>query len=116
MGDTPIELANSNDWETAPPPPGFQTEQQERWLEQIGKFQHHFDAPEFDTETREFAATPTRGRRTRLSRTWSREPARLPAGAAHDRHQFAQGPGDLLAGEGTGADRAARRRGPRPDH
>ncbi|MFD3731611.1 hypothetical protein [Streptomyces sp. NPDC058632] len=53
-GDTPVELANSNDWATAPPPPGFQTEQQERWLEQIGEFQHHFDAPEFDTETREF--------------------------------------------------------------
>ncbi|GHA84495.1 hypothetical protein ACIQRS_30450 [Streptomyces termitum] len=53
-GKTPVELANSKDWDTAPPPPGFETEQQKRWLEQIGKFQYHFDAPEFDTETREF--------------------------------------------------------------
>ncbi|MFF9688810.1 hypothetical protein [Streptomyces sp. NPDC014623] len=52
--ESPVDLANDDDWDTAPPPSGFQTEQQQRWLEQINKFQHHFDAPEFDTATREF--------------------------------------------------------------
>ncbi|GLF94837.1 hypothetical protein [Streptomyces yaizuensis] len=53
-GKTPVTLANDKDWATAPPPPGFDTEQQKRWLAQIGQFQHHSDAPEFDTETRKF--------------------------------------------------------------
>ncbi|MDQ0933375.1 hypothetical protein [Streptomyces turgidiscabies] len=53
-GNTPIDLANDKDWATAPPPPGFATDQQKRWLTQINAFEHHFDAPEFDTATRNF--------------------------------------------------------------
>ncbi|MFM9613488.1 hypothetical protein [Streptomyces niveiscabiei] len=53
-GKTPVDIANDKDWATAPPPPGFKTEQQTRWLTQINAFEHHFDAPEFDTATRTF--------------------------------------------------------------
>ncbi|MFF3584947.1 hypothetical protein [Streptomyces mirabilis] len=53
-GKTPIDIANDKDWATAPPPPGFNTEQQTRWLAQINAFEHHSDAPEFDTATRAF--------------------------------------------------------------
>lgn len=53
-GKTPIDLANDKDWATAPPGPGFETEQQQRWLAQINKIDHHADVPEFDTATRKF--------------------------------------------------------------
>ncbi|MBT2411791.1 hypothetical protein J7I94_14645 [Streptomyces sp. ISL-12] len=53
-GHTPITLANDEDWETAPPPPGFETEQQQRWQQQLEQFGSSYEAPELDTDLREF--------------------------------------------------------------
>ncbi|MFH8586500.1 hypothetical protein ACH4GP_19180 [Streptomyces celluloflavus] len=55
-GKSPLDLANDKDWATAPPPPGFETEQQQRWKKQLSKFGDHSAAntPEADTETRKF--------------------------------------------------------------
>ncbi|MFF4756949.1 hypothetical protein ACWD5R_45565 [Streptomyces sp. NPDC002514] len=53
-GHTPVTSANDEDWETAPPPPGFETEQQQRWQEQLKQFGSSYEAPELDTSLREF--------------------------------------------------------------
>src|SRR5205814_8824788 len=52
--DSPIGQAAQRDWAASPPPSGFATAQQQRWLDEINKFDYQFNPPEFDTQIRDF--------------------------------------------------------------
>ena len=51
---TPLGAAASQDWNASPPPAGFETAQEQRWLTVINKFSFQSGVPAFDTAIREF--------------------------------------------------------------
>ncbi|GAA3347475.1 hypothetical protein GCM10020358_62390 [Amorphoplanes nipponensis] len=52
--DTPLGAAAQQDWNASPPPAGFETAQEQRWLAVINKFSYQSGVPEFDTAMRQF--------------------------------------------------------------
>ncbi|MGI5175327.1 polymorphic toxin-type HINT domain-containing protein [Dactylosporangium sp. CA-152071] len=52
--ESPLGVAAQQDWDASPPPAGFETAQQERWLSEINPISYQVQVPGFDDAFRAF--------------------------------------------------------------